>query len=147
MTQSSTVAIAVALGLWLGLGAMAGNATAMDQYRWSKRPVVVFAPSGDDPRLVRQRALLQQSGRGLAERDVAVITVVGARVSTDLGRGPGMGADALRRRFGVPADAFRAILVGKDGGAKLSSREPIPARALFGTIDAMPMRADEMRRR
>lgn len=147
MTQCSTLAIAFALGLWLGFGAMASNAAAMDKYRWSKRPVVVFAPSDSDLRLVRQRAMLQQARGGLAERDVVVITVAGARIGSDLGRGPGVSADALRRRFGVPADAFRALLVGKDGGVKLSSREPISARTLFGTIDAMPMRADEMRRR
>ncbi len=143
MTQTRSFTLAFALGL----AAMAGEADAMDQYRWSKRPVVVFAPTESDARLVRQRALLQQARGGLAERDVVVITVAGTRVATVLGRGPGVGADALRRRFGVPADAFRAILVGKDGGVKLSSREPFSPRTLFGTIDAMPMRADEMRRR
>jgi hypothetical protein len=39
------------------------------------------------------------------------------------------------------------LLVGKDGGVKLSSSSPLSASTLFGTIDAMPMRIDEMRRR
>jgi hypothetical protein len=37
--------------------------------------------------------------------------------------------------------------VGKDGGEKLSSSKPLAAEKLFATIDAMPMRRDEMQRR
>ena len=60
--------------------------------------------------------------------------------------GDGAEAAALRRRLDLPATRFRAVLVGKDGGAKLASDAPIPPQKLFATIDAMPMRRDEMRR-
>ena len=58
-----------------------------------------------------------------------------------------MGASALRARFGVANACFRAVLVGKDGGAKLSQSTPLYAARLFATIDAMTMRRDEMRNR
>ncbi len=41
---------------------------------------------------------------------------------------------------------FTAILVGKDGGDKLPSTELITLQKLYGTIDAMPMRRNEMKR-
>lgn len=36
------------------------------------------------------------------------------------------------------------ILIGKDGGAKLRSEKPLSMAKLQETIDAMPMRQDEM---
>jgi len=35
------------------------------------------------------------------------------------------------------------VLIGKDGGEKLRSAQPITAERLFATIDAMPMRQSE----
>ena len=51
---------------------------------------------------------------------------------------------ALRARFG--GHGFRAVLVGKDGGAKLDADHPLGPDDLFPLIDAMPMRRDETRR-
>jgi hypothetical protein len=125
----------------------AAGASAMSAYTWKKRPLVVFAPSSSDAALARQKAIVASSRAGMAERHMVVVYVVGDSVSADLGAGPGMGAGALRARYGVSAGAFRAVLVGKDGGSKLSSGSPLSAGTLFATIDAMPMRRDEMRRR
>jgi hypothetical protein len=63
------------------------------------------------------------------------------------GRARAFGASALKAPFGVANASFRAVLVGKDGGAKLSQPTPLDAARLFATIDAMPMRRDEMRSR
>lgn len=133
----------------LPLLAMAGAdaADAMSAYRWSKRPLIVFAAQADDPALVEQRRIAETSRSGFAERDMVVIYVVGDKVRADPGPGPGIGAAALRRQFDVPGSTFKAVLVGKDGGEKLSSGQPLSAATLFGTIDAMPMRRDEVRGR
>jgi hypothetical protein len=53
-------------------------------------------------------------------------------------------ARALRAQLSLPAGEFRAVLVGKDGGAKLTAAAPIPPQKLFATIDAMPMRRGEI---
>ena len=50
----------------------------------------------------------------------------------------------LRDRFEVPQDAFRVVLVGKDGIEKRRDPDPVTTRAIFDTIDAMPMRQREM---
>lgn len=119
---------------------------AMAGYKWKKRPLVVFAPSAGDPGLAKQRVIVADLRPAFQDRQIVVVYVVGEQVSTELGDGLGLGAAALRSRFGVGADAFRAVLVGKDGGVKLSSGKPIAAGTLFSTIDAMPMRRDETRK-
>ncbi len=121
-------------------------AAAMSGYLWKYRPVVVFAATDADVGLAEQRRIVAANRKGFSERHVAVVWVAGNSVSAELGPGPGMTAAQLRARFGVAAGSFRAVLVGKDGGTKLSQSTPLSAATLFGAIDAMPMRRDEMRR-
>lgn len=130
--------IGAALALILGAGAgAAADGDPLAAYRWRSRVLVVSAPSASDAGLRAQREMLDAARAGGRERDLVILEAVGA----------GAEAQRLRRRLTLPADRFRAVLVGKDGGAKLASDEPIPAARLFGVIDAMPMRRDETRGR
>lgn len=124
-----------------------GPLSAMSNYKWKHRPLLIFAESETNQALSEQRRIVATSRAGLAERDVVVIWVIGNKASSELGPAPLMSAADLRSRYGVDVNAFRSVLVGKDGGVKLSSSEPLGTTRLFATIDAMPMRRDEMRRR
>ncbi len=104
----------------------------LDRYRWTSR-VLVIAAAADDPRASAQARIAEAAAPGMRERDLVVVRAIGE----------GREAASLRRRLGLPATGFRAVLVGKDGGAKLIAEEPIPAERLFSTIDAMPMRQEE----
>ena len=119
------------------------------------RPLVVFAPEAGDERLREQRAAISAVYPDFAERDQVLIVVAGE--NGDVTGPPRLAAQvpevldpravaALRKRFGVAGDEFAVILVGKDGGEKLRETEPLSTEALFGTIDAMPMRRREMER-
>ncbi|KQT47744.1 hypothetical protein ASG52_10770 [Methylobacterium sp. Leaf456] len=131
-----TKAVGVALAaLTMGGAAMAAG-DPLERYVWKARVLVVSAPDAGDARLAAQRQALASARTGLSERDLVTVEAVGGDAE----------AVAIRKPLGLPADAFRAVLVGKDGGAKLTSPEPIPPQRLFSTIDAMPMRKDEMRR-
>jgi hypothetical protein len=123
------------------------DAGAMTVYQWKKRPIVVFSPSDGDARFVRQKAIINGARTGFLDRDVVVVYVVGGTVSHDLGPSPGISGSALRSRFRASEGAFRVLLLGKDGGIKLDSPQPIAASDLFAEIDRMPMRRDEIRRR
>ena len=116
---------------------MTAQADPLAAHRWKDRLVVVIAPNGDDARLAEQRAILAAARDGVKERDIVVLEAVG----------DGADAAALRGKFGDGEAAFRAILVGKDGGAKLASERPLSAERLFRETDAMPMRQQEMRER
>lgn len=142
-----TALLAVAGGIATAAQMAGTPASAMTAYQWKNRPLLVFAPANGGPSLSRQLGIVRANAGGFRGRDMVVVVIKGDSVSMALGRGQSLGADALRRRYGVPKNTFRAILVGKDGGAKISSGAPLGAEQLFGTIDAMPMRRDEMRRR
>ncbi|MGE7418635.1 DUF4174 domain-containing protein [Methylobacterium tarhaniae] len=107
----------------------------LDRYRWKSR-VLVIAAAADDPRAAAQMRIAEAAAPAMRERDLVVVRAIGE----------GREAAALRRRLGLPATGFRAVLVGKDGGAKLTAAEPIPAERLLATIDAMPMRREEAAR-
>ncbi len=117
---------------------------SMSAYKWHNRPLLIFAPSAKAQDFGRQKAIVAANQPGFRERDMVVIYVTGDNVSTDLGQGPGRSALALRTAYGIDNDQFRAILIGKDGGAKLWSSKPVSAARLFGLIDSMPMRQQEM---
>jgi hypothetical protein len=119
----------------------------MDEYRWLFRPVVVSVPSDRDAPLARQREAFTASFEGLGERHIVLIEIVGEGVTTVIGPECKWTAADLRAHFGVAADRFSALLVGKDGGVKLRSDEPVSPEELFALIDAMPMRQQEMHRR
>jgi len=122
-------------------------ADAMSRYRWKFRPVLVFADHGGNPLLARQRRIFAGNSAGLIERNILLVWVIDDTVRTEFGPRPGLTATQLRARFRRHRTDFRVVLVGKDGGTKLSRPTPLTTATLFRTIDAMPMRRDEMRRK
>ena len=124
----------------------------VEDHQWEHRLLFVFAMSDTSEARTQQEAAFEGHDAGVRDRDLLVLTVTGPDRGTQRGA---PGADpqpltdaAVRRlhdRFDVSEAAFRVILVGKDGTEKRRDAEPITARSLFDTIDAMPMRQREMR--
>jgi hypothetical protein len=123
----------------------------LDNHRWAHRLLFVFASSDTSEGLARQNEAFAGRDAGVRERDLLLLTVTGRDHGTHR-TAPGAdprpltkaAARRLRDRFGVPPDAFRVVLVGKDGTEKRRDAAPVPARSVFDTIDAMPMRQREM---
>lgn len=111
---------------------------SIDQLVWQRRLLIVFANPHDASSLDKQRVIATQARKDFAERDLDLIQVVGNDVT-----GTSDSADSLRQRFNVSAGTFRALLIGKDGGVKIDSRQPVTQAQLVSTIDAMPMRRQE----
>jgi hypothetical protein len=116
-----------------------GHAQSIDQFAWHQRVLVVFADNAGSAPLAAQRNILANASDVMSERDLVLVEVVGHTV-----KGATESADALRHRYNVKPDAFRALLIGKDGGVKLDSPSPILLKTLASTIDSMPMRKQEM---
>lgn len=120
----------------------------LDIYHWEKRVLLVFAPGPNDTRLLRQESILARVGSGMIDRELVVIRLYpNAEVSTETVPLTGSQANDFYRDFGVDRKTFRVLLVGKDGGLKLSSDQPVEAEELFGLIDSMPMRQWEIRQK
>lgn len=115
---------------------------SLDSYQWKNRLLLVFAPSENNGEYQQQMQLLQGQKADFAERNLLTIELLTEGTNS---------VDAqevakIRERFNVSPQEFRVILVGKDGTAKRREQSPISAQSIFETIDAMPMRQQEMRR-
>lgn len=116
---------------------------SMDTYRWDRRPLLLFAPDARDPAYRTQKDLLDPAASALAERDIAMIEIIGDHASAD---GVGIAvsdAAAVRNHYQAAAGSFTIILVGKDGTEKLRSDSPLDPKQLMELIDSMPMRQQE----
>ncbi|WP_342648357.1 DUF4174 domain-containing protein [Mucilaginibacter sp. CSA2-8R] len=98
-----------------------------------KRQFLLFADTQNNAQLQQQLKYLHQDADGLQERDVEVKVYIKSK-----------DPEAFANRK-IKA-SFTTVLVGKDGGDKLISAEPITLQKLYSTIDAMPMRRSEMKR-
>ncbi|MET4106553.1 DUF4174 domain-containing protein [Hymenobacter sp. UYP22] len=107
--------------------------------KWQKRVLLLCAPTADDANLRRQQQLLGPVVDDMNARDLLVREVLFDHL-TDPDR------RYLREQLGVKTTSFTVLLIGKDGGVKQRAGTPLPPARLFTTIDAMPMRRQEMRR-
>ncbi|KUM34117.1 DUF4174 domain-containing protein [Pseudomonas sp. EpS/L25] len=111
--------------------------------RWKTRPLILVAPTADDPQVSRLREELAQPANreAFAEREMVLYTVVGEAGSrNDEPLRPEQTRallQALDARAGQPTTLY---LVGKDGGIKVREEQGWSLEALFGTVDRMPMR-------
>lgn len=98
---------------------------------YTKRPVVVFADSPNDPNFIRQMDLISRDRGDLAERDVIVITDTDPAAKSEV-------RQKLRPR------GFSLVLLDKD--LKPVIRKPLPweVREITHAIDKFPLRRQEI---
>jgi Domain of unknown function (DUF4174) len=102
---------------------------------YSKRKILLLAEHNQNTDLKQQQKILSADSAGLADRDIIVAVITPA---SDENR-----YDQLtKNKIG-----FRLILIGKDGGEKLTSDKPVTLQQLYGLIDSMPMRKYEIETR
>lgn len=143
-SRSDAVVVTAGLVGVVAMGQVTGR-TTLAQLKDVSRPLLVFASKPDDPDLEIQLRTLEQHAAEGHDRDLVTIALpyrnpgpTAAQLSRD-------DAEAARRRFHVAPGQFVVVLLGKDGGEKLRSTKPLTMDKLNATIDAMPMRQDEMR--
>jgi hypothetical protein len=113
------------------------------------RVFIVFA-DGPDPRVEAQAEALLALGAGLADRNMIVFAVIGDDTIVPIyGKAPpAAAAGALRAQYRAQTgSSFTAVLIGKDGTVKWREDRPADPGELFGLIDTMPMRQQEMAQR
>ena len=126
------------------LGPAQAMAAELSDYRWERRPLLLFAPAENDPRLVEATRRIEASRCDFVDRDVALGRIVTEGTSTLDGHVVDTNqARRLRSEFGVGADSFSVVLIGKDGGEKLRIADVPDLQAIYAVIDGMPMRARE----
>jgi hypothetical protein len=126
------------------------DALSMDlnQFQWKSRLLFIFAPQeGDEVFQALQSEMLTLPDE-ISERDLVVFKIFETGPSfMETSRIDPQTAAAIRTKFAAPLGQFTCILVGKDGGVKLKRHAPVKLEEIFGLIDAMPMRREEMRKK
>lgn len=126
------------------LGSPTAAAAELDDYLWERRPLLVFAPTDSDPRLVETLSRIESSRCDFGDRDMVLGLVVSEGNSTLDGQE--VNADEpqrLRDRYEIGENGFSVLLIGKDGGEKLRVNEVPDLSAIYDLIDGMPMRSRE----
>lgn len=129
----------------IALGSATAVADELGDYRWERRPLLVFAPTDSDPRLVETLGRIEASRCDFVSRDMVLGLVVTEGNSTLDGQA--INADEsqrLRDRHAIGENAFSVVLIGKDGGEKLRVNEVPDLSVIYAVIDGMPMRGREM---
>lgn len=111
---------------------MPATETALEDWLWLKRPVVVFADSAADPRYVEQMALLTERLDALDERDVVIITDTDPAARSSV-------RQKLRPR------GFMLVVMAKDGTIVIRKPSPWSEREISRSIDKLPLRQQELR--
>ncbi|MEM6855872.1 MAG: DUF4174 domain-containing protein [Planctomycetota bacterium] len=116
----------------------------MEDFAWTHRPLLLFADERGQQNRDVQLQRVKANQDGLTDRDMVVVEIVDDQITID-GQPREADAAALRSRYDInPDEAFTVLLVGKDTGVKLRRDVPVTIDEVFGLIDSMPMRRQEM---
>ena len=127
------------------LGSASAAAAELSDYLWEHRPLLLFAPTDSDPRVIETLNRIDASRCAFLDRDM-VIGIVTAEGKGTLD-GHVINADEsqrMARQYAIGEDTFSALLIGKDGGEKLRVNEVPDLQVIYDVIDGMPMRSREM---
>jgi hypothetical protein len=119
-------------------------AAELGDYLWTSRPLLLFAPSDGDPRLVDTVNRIEASRCDVVDRDIVIGVVVTEGASSLDGQA--IGADQsqrLMKQYAIDEDAFTVVLIGKDGTEKLRANDVPDLQTIYAVIDGMPMRSRE----
>lgn len=126
------------------LGPAPAMAAELSDYLWERRPLLLFAPTDSDPRLVETMRRIEASRCDFAARDMVLGRILTDGTSTLDGRVlDTKQAQRLMSKFGISTDSFIVVLIGKDGGEKLRVADVPDLQTIYAVIDGMPMRARE----
>jgi hypothetical protein len=133
--------------VWLRLEPLPGppaREVALEDLQWEHRVLLLFPR----PRQIGQLLyVLNRQRAELEDRDVAWFVISSATLSNRAYRFDPSYERALIGRYTDGTDRLQTVLIGKDGGDKLRQAGDLVLQEIYASIDAMPMRRQEVRER
>ena len=126
------------------------DALPMDltQFQWKNRLLFLIAPDASNPLFNKLQSEITKQLYEVEDRDLVIFEILEQGPSrmntTPLDR---QTANLIRDHFAVAPRSFTLILVGKDGGVKLKRTDQVDLTDVFGLIDSMPMRQNEIQQK
>lgn len=119
----------------------------LEKHLWKERVVLLFAEE-ENATTQAQLSAFENDEQGMKERNLVVY-----QIYATTGINPQKNAlttkeiTMLRKHYQPKSEGITVVLIGKDGGEKLRKNSILAVQDLFDTIDAMPMRQSEMKRK
>lgn len=124
------------------------NAQHLSSHQWKDRLVIIQSENATNPLFKKQIEEFKKDPEGLEERKIAVYLSVAGNYKMGLEeREDWKKAGKDLEKLKNSTSEFEVILMGLDGGVKLRKNELLTRESLFRTIDQMPMRMSEIRRK
>ena len=118
--------------------------TTIAALRDQHRALLVFG-NGNNTLAEKQLTIAASHADGFRQRDLLLVGLEGSNDKVPTAMLSAVDDAAARKRFHITPGQFTVVLLGKDGGEKFRSHQPVSWQKLSHTIDAMPTRQDEMR--
>jgi hypothetical protein len=114
-------------------------------YMWENRLLVVLTDSFENQEYQKQIAELVTDTAGLKERRLIIYHAAPEKFAKGIAPKNWEISSEFYSDLKKLESPFEVILIGLDGGVKLRKDRLLSLKELFGTIDAMPMRMNELR--
>jgi hypothetical protein len=121
------------------------SAQELSSHKWKGRLLLILTTENSKSRHQEQIKILQDNIEGLEERKLVIYSVMPDRYKKGIGAESWMKSARLNDYYRQEGKEFEVILIGLDGGVKFRQSEILSIEKLFATIDAMPMRRNEIR--
>ncbi len=120
----------------------------LNEYRWKNRVLLVISQNSNSISFEEQMNLLRSNRNDLEERDLVVLAILPDEYAVGLNEMiPWIKGNEVFLKYSQREVPFKVILIGLDGGVKISQNEPISIETLKEVIDRMPMRRSEINHR
>lgn len=123
------------------------NAQKISSHHWKDRVLVIFTDDIDSQSYKDQINEFEKNRDGLIERKVVVYHVNLDQYKMGFSDSEWCKSIHSLNKIRKSETSFEVVLIGLDGGFKLSKTSTISCEELFGTIDIMPMRRQEIKKK
>ncbi len=113
---------------------------------WKNRLVVMLVDTPENKTFKKQYQELVRSEKGLKERKLILYLITPSTELCGLNQVNCISDKAAYKALKKFKSDFEVMLIGLDGGTKIHRKLPLTSQELFNRIDAMPMRAQELRK-
>jgi len=124
------------------------NAQNLSTHQWKNRLILILVNDDAQAELQAQLTEFRHHSAGMKERKLVVYQVQANQfkrgLSTD---NECITSNKLYKNYKSDDSPFEVILIGLDGGIKLTQNDMLTCEKLFAIIDGMPMRRRELRRK
>ncbi|MFD1315410.1 DUF4174 domain-containing protein [Namhaeicola litoreus] len=120
----------------------------LNNYLWKNRVLLIISQDTNSGEFKEQMTILKANKDDLEERKLVVLSVLPQAFSLGLDElSTWEKGNEVFSRYNPKEESFKVLLIGLDGGVKISQNKPMMMDTLKQTIDRMPMRKSEIENR